>query len=445
MKSAIQRGAANRSEHDPRTAALRIIDGVLTGNDPSQALLDTALRESHMVPTDKGLCTELVYGYLRTAIRLQWNLRRLLKNPDKLPAEMMLILGLAAYELACLRIPAHASVNWAVSRVKNRFGQGLAGVANGVLRAFAREVDTYDDEAGYAAIEDRADRLSVIHALPVWIVRLWLDAYGEDKALALMRGSSARAVAAVRVNGLAESAETVRETLLAEGKGVPVADRGVAFPEGAPYMVRLLEKKGAVSFQSAGVQALMEALAMPTWPGPLWDACAGSGGKTAAMLEQGLEVRLATDLSQARITRLAGELKRLGLERAGVPALLVADAANLDMDSGRQFATILVDAPCSGLGTLSRRPEIRYRRSEESIAALTAAQDALLGSAAQRLCPDGRIVYLTCTMNPAENDLRVRAFLARHEDFSLDQAWETPHDSPWHEYFYGAILSRRGS
>ncbi|MDR3073848.1 MAG: RNA methyltransferase RsmF, partial [Deltaproteobacteria bacterium] len=183
MDTAVQRGARDRSGHDPRTAALRIVDRVLTGNEASQAVLDKVLRESSQVPTDKGLCTELVYGYLRSAIRLEWSLAALLRNPEKLPGEMRLVLGLAAYELAYLRIPAHASVNWAVSRVRNRFGKGLAGVANGVLRSFAAQTKGGADpehppfEALRPAFADRGERLAVLHALPEWIVRLWLEAY----------------------------------------------------------------------------------------------------------------------------------------------------------------------------------------------------------------------------------------------------------------------------
>ena len=446
MKSAIQRGTANRSEHDPRTAALRIIDSVLTGNEPSQAVLDRGLRGSRMVPSDKGLCTELVYGYLRNAIRLDWNLRQLLKNPEKLPGEMVLTLGLAAYELAHLRIPSHASVNWAVTRVRNRFGKGLSGVANGVLRTFAREMKMYRDESRYAGIKDQAERLGVMHALPAWVAQMWLDAFGEDTACAYMRASSSRAIPAVRVNAAYESAASVRETLLAEGKGIAVGEWGAAFPDGAPYVAKALEKKGAASFQSAGVQGILHELKMHSWPGPVWDACAGSGGKTAAMLERGLAVRFASDLSEQRVERLTEELKRLGLpERVqGLepPKIVVADAGAPTPAIGEQlFATILADVPCSGLGTLARRPEIRFRRTAGSIAALTATQDAILDAAARALLPGGQIVYLTCTLNPAENEDRVVAFLARNAGFSLQSVCSTPVDSPWHEFFYGAILS----
>lgn len=440
MKSATQRGTANRSAHDPRTAALRIIDRVLTGNEPSQAVLDQALRESSMVPSDKGLCTELVYGYLRSALRLEWELNRLLKKPEKLPAEMLLVLGLAAYELAYLRIPAHATVNWAVSRVRNRFGKGLAGVANGVLRTFAREAKTYADENRYACIEDLEERLAVAHALPRWIVRLWLDAYGEETATAYMRASAGKAVPAVRVNAARGDADTVREQLVVEGKGVAAAQFGVAFPSGAPYLARTLERKGRASFQSAAVQEILEHLGIAAWQSPVWDACAGRGGKTAAMLEQGLVVAAATDVSAQRVKGLPAELERLELP---VPAFAgEADAANPPENAifADKFATILADVPCSGLGTLARRPEIRFRRTEADIAELIATQDAIMDAAVPLLRPGGRLVYLTCTLNPAENTERVAAFCARHTGFSLEKEWSALPHSPWREFFYGAVL-----
>ncbi|CAK7000823.1 MAG: Ribosomal RNA small subunit methyltransferase B [Desulfovibrio sp.] len=439
MKNAIQRGTANRSAHDPRTAALRVIDKTLTGNDPSQALLDKALKESNMVPSDKGLCTELVYGYLRARLRLEWDLARFLKKPDKLPPEMRLTLGLAAYELAYLRIPAHASVNWAVTRVRNRFGQGLAGVANASLRAFAKIAKAYTDESRYAVIENSAERLGVVHAVPEWIVSLWQNAYGDETAREYLKASSGRAVSAVRVNAAREDAATVRETLLTEGKGIAVSSFGAAFPEGVPYVAKTFERKGRVSFQSAAVQEILEELGMASWPGPVWDACAGRGGKTAALLERGVTVTAATDLSSGRIAGLGSELERLQLP---LPLVLEADAASPPQTSPftDKFATILADVPCSGLGTLTRRPEIRFRRTQADVADLIATQDAILDAAAAHLLPGGRIVYLTCTVNPAENEERVKAFFTRHTAFALEKEWTTPPDSPWREFFYGAVL-----
>ena len=437
MSKSIQRGTADRAGHDPRAAALRVLDRVLNSQEPSQALLDTALRESKMVPSDKGLCTELVYGYLRHALRLSWNLEKLMQKPEKLPDEMRLTLGLAAYELAHLsRIPGYASVDWAVSRVRNRFGAGLSKVANGVLRTFQRDLKGYTDPARYA-LEDAQEGRALLHSLPLWVVRLWEAAYGEERALAYMKASSEESVPAVRINASREDAATIRNQLTIEGRGLAVASWGVAFPEGAPYLCKTLARKGRASFQSAGVQEAMTALDYTSWQAPLWDACAGRGGKSAALLEAGCPVHTMTDTAAARLQGVAPELARLGLE-AGDLRILEADAANPPFTD--RFATILADVPCSGLGTLSRRPEIRFRRTAEDVAALCVTQSAILDAAAGHILPGGRIIYLTCTLNPAENEDQAKAFLARHSDFRLEQEWNTAPDSPWREFFYAAVL-----
>jgi tRNA and rRNA cytosine-C5-methylases len=446
MKSALQRGTANRSEHDPRTAALRIIDQTLSGNEPSQMLLDKALRESVMVPSDKGLCTELVYGFLRNAVRLDWNIRRLLREPDKLPDEMVLVLELAAYEIAHLRIPAHASVNWAVSRVRNRFGKGLSGVANGVLRAFARDVKGYKDETHYTNALGPVAGLAVFYAVPEWIVHLWLDAYGETKTRAYLEGSASPAVPAVRVNASRDDAATVRGDLMNTGQSEArtIGPWGLAFPTGVPYIARGLEKEGRLSYQTAAIQELFVETDMLSWPSPVWDACAGRGGKTAAMLERGVAVSLASDIAAGRISSLDDELERLGIAPDFRPVVLEADAADLP-DSpafAEPFGTVLLDVPCSGLGTLARRPEIRFRRTAEDIAELTVIQDGILDAAGRRVRSDGRIVYITCTLSPTENEERVKAFLDRTPGFVLDKEWSTPPHSPWHEFFYTAILRK---
>ncbi|MCC8193903.1 MAG: 16S rRNA methyltransferase [Deltaproteobacteria bacterium] len=449
MKTALQRGAANRSDHDPRAAALRVIDQTLTGQEPSQILLDKALRESRMVPSDKGLCTELVYGFLRNAIRLDWNVRQLLREPDNLPREMLLTLELAAYEIVHLRIPAHASVNWAVSRIRNRFGKGLSGVANGVLRAFARDVKAYKSMERYTEALGEREGLAVYYAVPGWVANVWLDAYGPDTARAYLEASSSPPVPAVRVNASREDAVAVRIELMTNGRSEahPVGPWGLAFPGGAPYIARKLEREGKLSFQSAAVQEMFQALDMPFWPGPVWDACAGRGGKTAAMLERGLSVSVASDSAAGRLSGLPGELARLGFEEGLRPAVLEADVADVPDDPAfaSLFGTVLLDVPCSGLGTLARRPEIRFRRSEADVAALTAAQDGLLDAADRHVRDGGCVVYVTCTVNPAENEERVRSFLMRSPGYSLEKEWATPPSSPWHEFFYAAVLVKKGN
>lgn len=465
MKQAIQRGIRARAGHDPRAAALRALDMVLGGNLPSQAALDTILRDARLPPSDAALCTELVYGVLRQKLWLERALGRFLKRPEKLPAECLLVLTLAAYELAFLdRVPGYATVNWAVSRVRNRFGSGLAGVANASLRAFQREQDTvHQPEPRPECRLDEAKAVScraISYSLPAWILERWRRAYGPEAAAAYAEASLRRPVAGIRVNLSREDGPALRERLLREHNGIAIGRSGAAFPGGLPYEVKNLEREGRVSRQSPAVmEALetLEALERPGAPrGPVWDACAGRGGKSLALLERGLDIRAASDTSFARLAAMRGELSRLGFASGWCsgatdhpeggkspkpPMLALADAATPPFAG--PFAAIVLDVPCSGLGTLCRRPEIRLRRREADIAAYAAAQDGMLAAAARLLAEGGVIIYLTCTLLPEENEDRAAAFLAGHPDFILESERTTPPDSPWNEFLYRAVLRRK--
>lgn len=444
---AIQRGTKSRAGHDPRAAALRVLDQVRNGNESSQSALDAMLTEASLAPSDAGLCTELSYGCLRYAILLDWWLNRLLKKPEKLPTEMRLILSLACYELAFLdKVPGYAAVHGAVSRIRNRFGGPLSSVANGTLRSFQRALRDFHDPAFYEReLGDEWKALSLRHGLPDWIAELWRDAYGEETARALIAASAARPVAGLRVNALAPDASETKNRLAGEQNGLAVGFMGLALPGGVPPYLRRTEREGRISFQSPAVMELLGELDQETVQPPVWDACAGRGGKTLALLERGIAVAAASDSSEARIRGLEAELTRLeqmGSFPGGRPDVVQADARTAPFPG--PFATILADVPCSGLGTLARRPEIRLRRNKEDIDTFAALQKEILDAAALRLVAGGRIIYVTCTCTPQENQDQIRDFLARHEGFSLESEWSAPADSPWREFLYRATVRKAG-
>lgn len=519
-----KRLSLRKADHDPRAAALVALAAVLEDGEDSQAAVDTAVRSGAMVPADKRLCTELVYGTLRQYLRLEWFTGRFLKKPDKLPREMLLCLRMALYELAFLRVPPHATLGWAVTHLRHRFGQGLAGVANGALRSMQRALPEFLRPSLYAkSFSTPEERLACLYAMPLWITRLWISAYGREQALFLLGASHEPAPTGIRLNHLRPDWRELRESLLlendtgddaetsparrmktgtdatalvatlllaqqdksfpdsgpaseapAEGGSVeatgeklpaalpPLPDHprihgvlavgtcGLAFGGPLPWQARALVQQGAAVRQSAASYAALEALEPQHWPGPLWDCCAGSGGKTLALLEMGVSVALASDTSATRLERLRAELERREKEFSGgtgLPCLFVGSASTADMlplpeqdPQGRNFGTILLDAPCSGLGTLAHRPEIRLRRTEEDVAALVVLQRDLLAAAARRVRPGGCIAYLTCTRNPAENEDQAAAFLASHPNATLLREYATPADSPLREFFYAALL-----
>lgn len=391
------------------------------------------------------MATELVYGYLRSEIRISWLLRRFLKAPEKLPPEALLALGVAAHEIVHLdRIPDYAAVDWAVTHIRQRFGDGLGKLANAVLRNVARlGSDARDADLYRAELPDPAAFLSVYHAAPRWLTDLWSDAYGPDRAAALLAASAQAPAPAVRVNAARAGWLVLRERLVADHGGTPCGHAGVAFPVGGfPAEVAALEREGLLSRQGAASQEVLEALRPETWEGPVWDACCGRGGKALALLERGVDVRLCSDPNAGRLRGLRSDAARLGL---AVPAL--ARASAMQPPFADAFRTILIDAPCSGLGTLSRRPDIKLRRTPADLHTLAALQARIMDAAASVLPQGGRIAYITCTLNPQENEAHVERLLAACNAtggplFAVEAQHVTPADTPAREFFFGVLLRK---
>lgn len=441
------KGLQNRAGHDPRAAALVALSQVLHGGQDSQTVLDRQLGSSKLVPSDKALCTELFYGTLRHHLRLEWYLGRKLSRPEKLPQELALTLELALYELKHTRIPAHAAVNWAVEMASNRFGKALAGVVNGVLRGIIRSGNEYFDPGYYAAelklAEDSPGVLGLLYATPEWIVRLWGEAYGMDACINYLEAGLKSSPQALRINEAnpEEDKRIVLDELQAQNAS-KLADFCWLLKPGSRFPVRAWQEKGLVSRQSAAAYEVLFAMRPAEWPDPVWDACAGRGNKSLALLEAGVQVHTASDPSKKRLDGLPGEMRRLGLDSSGMlePRVVLTSAAKAGFEG--EFGTVLVDAPCSGLGTLGHRPEIRWRRAVADVDKLILTQAEILDAAARALHKKtgNRIIYMTCTLNRAENQEQVERFLSAHPGFELRSEFQTPADSPLLEFFYAAEL-----
>ncbi len=205
-------------------------------------------------------------------------------------------------------------------------------------------------------------------------------------------------------------------------------------PAGVDLGAALAE--GRLSRQSAAAQLVLARLGLDGWPEPVVDACAGRGGKTLALAEAGKKV-FAGDMLAAKLSGLAREACRLGL-----PPIAAFRASATRMPLGRAPGTILLDAPCSGLGVLSRRPDAKWRRRPEDLAGLVRLQRAMLEAAYANLAPGGRLVYVTCTTNPAENEQAVDRLGNRHRDLVLETEVPAAPDAALGEAFYGAVLKK---
>lgn len=450
------RGGPERQPADAREAALHVLTLVDAGQ-PLQGALDAVLDASRLAARERRLCADLAYGVCRECVRLDAIFSRLLPAPEGLPRPMRHILALGAHSLLFqARVPAHAAIFCAVEMARVRYGQRMARLANGVLRSLQRLGDAVADSAWYAgddhsrqsADDVRWHGLCRFWSMPDAIAGLWRKAYGEDAALSLMRRSFQRPWTGLRVNAAFPEAMALRESLVAQaqpGQWEALGAWGLAFAPGAVPQIALgheldhWRRRGALAFQAAGSQRVLLELGLEQWDAPVWDACAGFGGKSVALAEWGCQVALATDTSGKRLALLRPHFDA----RALVPPLVaLADAARPPM---RAWAgNILADVPCSGLGVLGRRPDIRCAMlRNRSVQHFAAEQRRILRALSGCLQPGRALAYITCTLNPLENEETVAWLLKQDAGLRLVREWMTPHDHPWLEGMYGAVFRRK--
>lgn len=431
-----------------RALALECVNDILEHGHDLQSVLDSKLRSVRISMPDAALCTELVYGYVRLRDRIHALLSRFLKDSAKLPPKHRLALGLAAYEMLYLdRIPAYASVDWCVSYTKRQFSAGLGKLTNAVLRNLDRMGDAaHDMDTVCPPHLPQAERLALWYSCPQWIVEMWLAGYGEETTRVFLEAGISAAPVGLRVNRTKPDAETLAQELAAHPDCLRREGYGLLFPAGhAPTGMKSMLAEGRISRQSLASQQVLEAARPQVWQGPVWDCCCGRGGKTTALLEAGVPVRYASDTSRERLLGMREEMERLGLEP---PFSLLRSATEPPLDEvwteigSSSFRTVLADVPCSGLGTLSRRPDARYHRTPEGVRSLVETQAAILDNAFAQLVSKGKLIYMTCTMNPDENERQIAAFLARTPGAACEQEWHTPHDTACKEFFYLAVLRK---
>lgn len=417
-----------------RRLALNALHFCLDQNHDVQAAVDHALSES-VNPQDNGLATELTYGYLRLRGRIDAILDTLLAKPGKTSAGLRRLLGLAAYEIIFLDgIPEYASLDWAVSLSRKRFGQMPAKMANAVLRSIQR-LGTMVHEPEYLRTHlKKEDFKTAWYSCPAWIIRLWEKSYGEAITEQLLAATLAPPPVGIRLNPEHPQFADLSEQLAS--KALQGSDQGFAFRQW-PDRLNRATRDGAATRQSLAAQQIMHALKPQDWPEPILDACAGRGGKTYLLAELGKRI-WASDINMFRLRQFLSEGSRLGLP---VPAVRAPGQGPFPFRTAPR--TILLDAPCSGLGVLARRPDIKWKRTQENCVQLVALQRDLLEAAAKALPSNGHIVYVTCTLNSQENEQQIKGFLTSHPEFCCPITTQTTAGSLLGEFFYGALLVKK--
>lgn len=427
-----------------RRGALLCLSEVIDKGREAQAALNAIPGLLGLNATDRSLCTELVYGYCRLEGRLAGLVGFFLKKPEDLPLSIRRLITLAALELTTLtRIPDYASVNWAVDATRAGFGASLAGLVNAVLRNICRLGPDATTPAFFAEkLKARNQFLSVWYSQPTWIIDHFLKNYPEERALSFLETFTATPAAGLRVNVNRPEAED----LITEFSQAAITRLGPALafmPRDMPKVVHgepleTLLADGRISRQGFGAQEALHQLLKAGLSGPVWDACCGRGGKSCMLLERGVPVLLASEPNARRLSGFKKELERLQLPS---PLLFRADASMPPLQHAPE--TILADVPCSGLGTLARRPDIKYHRSLKDLAQLSQLQERIASALARTLGPSGKLAWLTCTLNPDENERQTRAINAA-SGLELEYEFTTPPDSPGAEFFYAAMLRKKG-
>jgi 16S rRNA (cytosine967-C5)-methyltransferase len=375
-------------------------------------------------PEDAGLATELVMGVLRWRRLLDFLLERQLKKPvEKLDLPVALALRIGLYQLRFLeRIPARAAVNESVELVKSARKTSAATLVNAVLRRASNEARV---PAAKLVPQDTpaAEHLGVLHSHPTWMVERWLARFGEERTIALLEANNRTPRLSCALHDITQREEIFTALRHAGLRIEPgnILQSAFAVSGGSPTRTESF-RTGAISIQDEASQTVALLLDVQTNDRVL-DLCAAPGGKSPSLVRAagpaGLVV--AADRHAHRLRAMREQFKRLGLTQV---RLVELDAAH-KLPFGTLFNRILVDAPCSGTGTLARHPEIRWRLQPEQLAEFHALQISLLKSALEGLAPNGRLVYSTCSMEPEENEQVVQEALRDTHKYRRDTGNDT--------------------
>jgi 16S rRNA (cytosine967-C5)-methyltransferase len=342
------------------------------------------------------------------------------KKAHQQPPDLRIILHIGLYQLRYQeRIPASAAVNTTVELAKENGFKGLTGVVNGLLRQYDRLATSGADPLELP--EEAIERLGVLHSFPDWIIKMWIEQLGVEETEQLCEWLNQSPTIDLRVNPLRVSIEEVEAAL-------QKADVDVRRVPPLPQALRVLGGTGTIqqlpgfsegwwTIQDSSAQ-LVSHLLNPQADDLVIDACAAPGGKTthiAELMEDQGKV-LACDVKASRLKKLQENAERLQL---GSIQIYTGDSRNFSQFTNSADA-VLLDAPCSGLGTLHRRPDIRWRITPATVQELSILQGELLEQEATWVKPGGILVYATCTLHPQENEGVIQPFLERHSHWQIE-------------------------
>lgn len=416
----------------PRELALKILREITENDAYADLAVKKGLASSKLENRDKALSTALVYGTIQHLRFIDFQLESVSARPlASLTPDVRGILRLAVYQLRFMdRIPDSAAVNEAVKMVK-KHAFSASSFVNGVLRNLLRK--------GWSYPKKLRARLGVTYSFPDWLIKLWTQQLGALECEKLLAASNEIPPISIRVNPMKSSEEEV--LCLCKGKKTQI-ENGLHIEEPSNIAETHMFHDGWISVQDIGAQ--MASLILDPRPGDkVLDVCAAPGGKTthiAELMENEGEVT-AWDVHKHRVELIQKNAERLGLTCVKAT---VHDAKCLDSEHMWYYDKVMVDVPCSGLGILRKKPDIKWKRLEEDLETLTIEQASILETASYHVKRGGELVYCTCTINKMENEDIVDAFLRLHKEYVKAEEYKQllPHKDNTDGFFIAKLRKR---
>lgn len=398
-------------ETNVRALAFETIQDIINDKAYSNIIINDVLSNNELNRADKGLYTELVYGTLKRKYTLDYLLKPFVQT--KLKGWVRQLLWMSIYQYVYLdKIPEHAIINEAVEIAKYKGGPHNGNVVNGILRNIMRS-----DLPDFTEITDDKKRIAIEYSLPKWLVDHWTTHFGIEKTETIAQSFLDKVTTTVRVNLTRISVDDAIRRLTDDY--IVEQDREIEtclHISGKPIIESRMFKDGLISIQDKSSMFIGELMALKEGDQVL-DACSAPGGKACHIAEiiNGTGHVDATDIHEHKIDLIDFNIRKLRLSN------ISAFEHDATEKYDKVYDKILVDAPCSGLGVLRHKPEIKYEQSQHAIESLVEIQLEILNNVKYNVKPGGTMIYSTCTIEQMENENVVYTFLKENKDFEFDQ------------------------
>ena len=406
---------------------------------------DSTIQKYALSTHEKAFYTALFYGVTEKQITLDYQIKKLSKTPiEKLQTKVLVLLRLGFYQILFMdSIPDFAAANETVALAKSLVNNGALGYINGMLRSAAKELKKDGKPSLFTPNKEKdiCGYLSITYSYPRYLCKLWINAYGCETAEKIMLAQNTRSATTIRVNTLKTSTEEYLKKLTEQGFNATrssLTNDGIHLHGSAPIASLPDFENGAFFVQDDSSGLCVEALD-PRENDALLDACACPGGKSfaSAIKMKNKGSILSCDLHGSKLSLITDGAKRLGIDIIEAKQM---DGTVYNADFEGKFDKVLCDVPCSGFGTISKKPDLRLKKAE-SVAELPDLQLFIVNNCGKYLKKGGILVYSTCTLNLNENELNVRRFLAQNPDFSLiSETTHFPNESICDGFYYAKML-----